>query len=135
MFARSVCVALCLQLLFITSVHSATQPQQMTVDVPCPAQLQLKVGEKRYIKAYENPSTGYTWSASQSNALFKITDYRQRQMTHLPVVGAGLERIWIFQAVKTGQTTLSLTHGRSWEKQPIQTWQCEVEVLAAKTTP
>lgn len=104
---------------------------KFAVDQQCDSPLSLKVGEQFHVNAYENTSTGYVWQAQPQSELLALTEYVAPQMTHLPSVGAGAAKTFIFTATAVGETTVNVAQARlSSAQNPIATWQCQVSVSA-----
>lgn len=88
---------------------------------------ELRIGEAFEVQLSENPTTGH------------------RRQLHLPVgpvlevkdnsfvgshgaYGAGGLRIWRFRAVQEGVALLAIENRRSWEPQPVATFEVTIEV-------
>ncbi len=78
----------------------------------------------------ENGSTGYLWSytVSEENAINLISE---ESFSFSPgAVGAPVQKVWTFEALKPGKYTLLFAYSQPWDKDtaPIETVQCEIYV-------
>lgn len=76
----------------------------------------------------ENPTTGYEWTYDINNkdhVKFINSDYIAPNIT---VIGAGGHKLFKFEVLEEGVSTITLTHKRSWEDASIET----IEVLVYK---
>lgn len=62
-----------------------------------------------------NPTTGYSWMASQSEELFTITSEYTPDSTDPAITGAGGTQVFTLTPVKAGTTTVTFVYARSWE--------------------
>jgi inhibitor of cysteine peptidase len=78
---------------------------------------QVKPGENFLIVLESNPTTGYSWELSQPlnknyikliNAKYVSAESR--------LSGAAGKEVWTFKALKPGETLISFSYLRSWEK-------------------
>jgi inhibitor of cysteine peptidase len=95
---------------------------------------QLKKGEVMSVTLESNPSTGYAWLATISNTATLVQmaepDYSEPGPSATPLVGAPGTQTFFFQAIETGNATLTLDYKRNWETgvAPIQTITIVVNV-------
>lgn len=96
---------------------------------------QLKKGEVMSITLESNPSTGYSWFATISNApvLVQMGEPQYQAPTEsssTPILGASGTQTFYFQAAETGTTTLTLDYKRGFETNvaPEKTVSLTVEV-------
>lgn len=95
---------------------------------------QLKQAEAISITLESNPSTGYSWYARISNtailAQMGESEYTAPAESSTPIVGAPGTQTYLFQAVETGTTTITLEYRRGWETDvaPEKTITIKVEV-------
>ena len=86
------------------------------------------------ISLEENGSTGYQWfyTISDISALNLISE-ENLHYTSRELVGAPIQKIWSFEALKPGAYTLTFEYKRSWEEgiAPIKTVQCTINVSSA----
>ena len=63
-----------------------------------------------------NPTTGYKWEPGFDTSLLKATksDYKQSDVK-AGLVGAGGKEYFTFEALKKGDTKITMTYKRSWE--------------------
>jgi len=78
------------------------------------------VGENFKIELASNMSTGYRWQLAKpldKNVIELVSSDYFRSNT--PLIGAGGKEVWVFKAVKCGETDIELFYLRPWEsKQP-----------------
>ena len=83
------------------------------------------------ISLEENGSTGYQWfyTMSDISALDLISE-EYLHYTSRELVGAPIQKIWSFEALKPGTYTLTFEYKRSWEAgiAPIKTVECTINV-------
>jgi inhibitor of cysteine peptidase len=64
-----------------------------------------------------NPTTGYSWTASISNANVEDEGSAYLAASHAPrVVGSGGQQIFSFEGSATGTATITFSYARPWEK-------------------
>jgi predicted secreted protein len=80
---------------------------------------QLKKGQVMSIALESNPSTGYAWIATISDTSVVIQmaepEYSEPTASATPLVGAPGTQTFFFQAIETGNATITLDYKRSWE--------------------
>ena len=112
-----------LSLLTLLSIGCAEQPSATVVapeikQYSNPAQpIIVSVGDQFEIDLDSNETTGYSWTDNE------IYDKEMLQLVnsqYLPGqtdrVGAGGKQVYLFKALKAGDTQITLTYKRSWEK-------------------
>ena len=78
--------------------------------------LVISAGEWIRIELPALGNAGYTWQISENEpCLLKLVSSGTVNTAQLPVVGAPVNMIWCFQAVKEGWTELKLDYFRPWE--------------------
>jgi inhibitor of cysteine peptidase len=85
--------------------------------------VEISAGSRFTIELDSNATTGYSWviMTPMNDPVIRLvkSDYINPQTG---LTGAGGKQIWVFEAVQTGTTTISLAYKRSWEAAPpIQT--------------
>jgi len=86
-------------------------------DLKQPKLIEAQAGQNFTIILKANATTGYQWKFAKpldENLVQLISSKYLADKTKL--VGAGGKQVWIFKALKAGQTTISLKYVRSWEK-------------------
>lgn len=80
----------------------------------------LRKGEAISITLEANPSTGYSWFATISNADVLVQmgepEYQQPSASPYPMLGSPENETLYFQAADVGTTTLTLEYQRGFEK-------------------
>jgi inhibitor of cysteine peptidase len=81
-----------------------------------------------------NPTTGFQWD---ENAVISDSSI-VKQASHAyippqpsgdkPVVGAGGKEVWVFNSLKAGTSTLTLSYGRPWEGGEKGVWTLTLNV-------
>lgn len=89
----------------------------------------IKLNQQFQIPLTSNPSTGYSWNVSYDPKYVKLISQRFVTSNRGNVVGAGGKDIFLFKAIKTGQTTITFKYQRAWEKEPIQTKQYNILIM------
>lgn len=82
----------------------------------------LKRGDLLVVHLPSNGSTGYSWSVVNSlpgklQGLGKPTLQQSNKSGGRSLIGAGGIEAWRFRAVVPGQTTLTFSYARAWEKE------------------
>ncbi len=69
-----------------------------------------------------NPTTGYSWQPSydENNLNLINQTYREQDTTGEQLVGAAGTEYFIFRALNGGETRISFTYRRPWEKPSLQ---------------
>jgi inhibitor of cysteine peptidase len=64
-----------------------------------------------------NPTTGYKWDPSYDSNLLKVvkSDYKQSEAKP-GMVGVGGKEYFTFEAIKKGESKITMTYKRSWEQ-------------------
>jgi inhibitor of cysteine peptidase len=93
--------------------------------------VEVQAGQGFTITLKANAATGYQWQFVKpldENLVQLISSKYLTDKTKL--VGAGGKQVWVFKAMKPGQTTISLKYVRSWEKNtPLQNEESFVVVI------
>lgn len=78
--------------------------------------IETKVGNKFKIELKSNPSTGYQWQLEKplDKNFVKLVSSNYFH-SNTPLIGAGGKEVWVFKAIKKGETVISLKYVRSWE--------------------
>ena len=94
----------------------------------------LKVGDEMQVMLAGNPTTGYTWTTSPSDADKAVLQQQgdvayAQQSTDPSVVGAGGTFTFTFKAAAAGQAAMKFDYARPFESvPPIQTFAVTVIV-------
>ena len=77
-----------------------------------------------------NPSTGYRWELLDpaSPQLRSLGPEVYSSPDSDAVIGAAGHSTWRFQAAARGEATLRLAYQRPWEPEPIEHFECRLEV-------
>lgn len=82
-----------------------------------PKVIEVQAGQNFMIIMKVNATTGYQWQFAEpldESIVQLINSKYLADKTKL--VGAGGKQVWIFKALKAGQTNISLKYVRPWEK-------------------
>ena len=104
-------------LLLVTGLFAGCGSQQQPKEYTDPSQgIEVGVGGQFIIVLESNPTTGYKWEANFDNSLLKLvkSDYKQSD-AKAGIVGAGGKEYFTFEALKKGDTKITMTYKRSWE--------------------
>lgn len=123
-----------LTLLVALIVATGCSPQQQEVKATVDdngREMELKKGQNLVVTLEGNPTTGYSWEVAEpldQQVLRQVGEPEFKAESDL--AGAGGEQILRFEAVNTGQTTLTLVYHRPWEKdvEPLETYSIQVVV-------
>ncbi len=92
----------------------------------------LEQGQELVITLESNPTTGYSWHVMEVDAdvLKQVGEIEYKQATGSDgLVGAGGTETIRFEAVATGEATLTLGYFRSWEDEPpVETFTLTVVI-------
>ena len=81
------------------------------------AAISVAKGHDFLIALESNPTTGYSWTASVSNANVEDEGSAYQANKVAPhVVGAGGQQIFSFEGSAAGTTTITFSYARPWEK-------------------
>ena len=81
------------------------------------SRIEVANGQQFTLTLVSNPSTGYAWQLAKPVDEKKVKFLRSVfNAPETDRVGAAGVELWIFEAVGTGETTISLKYVRSWEK-------------------
>jgi inhibitor of cysteine peptidase len=94
-------------------------------------QIELEQGQTLAITLDSNPTTGFSWvqdNAQGSDVLVQIGEPEFNSRSNR--LGSGGTETLRFRADRPGETTLTLTYRRPWEKdaKPAETYTLEVSV-------
>ena len=74
------------------------------------------VNQEFTIALDSNPTTGYGWEASYDEDMLSLEKEEYNPDVKVPgLVGAGGTQYYQFQALKVGETEITVTYKRSWE--------------------
>lgn len=104
-------------------------------------QYQVQAGQTFMLDLNSNPTTGYTWTVTNSgdDKIISLlgSAYQTDVMDNQPVrAGQGGKQYWYFKALEPGTTELQLVYARPWESvQPAQVYNLTINVTAAAVKP
>ena len=82
--------------------------------------IEVQAGQNFTITLKANATTGYQWQFAKplDESIFQLIS-SEYLADKTKLVGAGGKQVWIFKALKAGQTTISLKYVRPWEKNTL----------------
>ena len=81
--------------------------------------INTSIGEEFVIALDSNPTTGYEWIASYDDSILDLT-YQEYNAEKCPgLVGAGGTYYFGFEALKKGETKITIDYLREWEGESI----------------
>ncbi len=81
-----------------------------------PNEIIVQAGNKFEFGLESNPTTGYTWIADIENEeLLNLVSSEYTAEGEKDAAGSGGITTLVFQALKAGETTLTLTYAQDWE--------------------
>ena len=90
---------------------------------------EVALGDSFQIRLSENPTTGYRWNLQpiDNPAVRVVEDGFERPHT---AYGSGGIRIWTFAAEHPAVVRLHMALKRSWQPEPVQTFDVTVHIKA-----
>lgn len=92
----------------------------------------IKVGGRIVVELESNPTTGFTWEASNldTTVLKQLGEPEYKPASTTPMPGSGGTQVLRFEAVAPGTTTLTLIYHRTFEPNvpPAKTYTIKVTV-------
>jgi len=73
-----------------------------------------------------NPTTGYSWQAEYDEAYLVLVDRAFEPSSD--AIGAGGVEVFTFQALKDGETKVTMTYKRAWEDTSLESQVFEVKI-------
>jgi len=94
------------------------------------SQVELKAGQTLVVNLEGNPTTGYTWEATELDEQVLQQVGETEFKPDSDAIGAGGVQTLRFETVNSGQTTLNLVYRRPWEEdvEPAETFSVQVAV-------
>jgi len=91
----------------------------------------IKIGGRLVVELESNPSTGYTWEASNldTSVLKQLGQTEYKPASSSPMPGAGGTQILRFEAVAPGTTTLTLIYHRPFETNAVPAKTFTIKVI------
>jgi len=83
--------------------------------------INIKVNQEFIIAIGSNPTTGYSWSAGYDDTMLGLTAkiYKPAGEAEHQIVGEGGVEYFHFEALKKGETEITMTYKREWEEKGI----------------
>jgi inhibitor of cysteine peptidase len=107
----------------------STSDKDSSNDAPLkdiPTSVTSESGDKFTISFESNPTTGYSWFAETDPEFVKVADEKFTANSNL--IGAAGVQTFIFQSLKAGQTKITLSYMRPWEKESIDKHEIAVTI-------
>ena len=80
----------------------------------------VSVGENFSITLDSNPTTGYMWEAQFDSNFIKNISREYKASPGEPMPGKGGTETFVFLALKSGETNITMKYRRSWKEEPIE---------------
>lgn len=78
----------------------------------------IAIGETVYIQLEENASTGYMWTYNlEDGTIVEEVDKKSFSFVDEEIVGAGVTKVWKFEAKKLGTTKINFVYAREFEEE------------------
>jgi inhibitor of cysteine peptidase len=78
--------------------------------------IEAKVGQEFIIALDSNPTTGYMWYEDYDDSFLKLVEQKyERSLPGEGMVGAGGTESFEFQALKEGETEVTMVYKQGWE--------------------
>ena len=93
-------------------------------------EVDVLVGRSLRVTLESNPTTGFQWELTESSdqTVLKQTDH-EFKAPETALVGAGGHEVWTFEALKKGESTISMEYSRPWESvEPAETFVLTIVV-------
>ncbi len=104
-------------LITLSMVSGAFAADQNSDLTPIKQNINVNVNEKFTIVLPSNPSTGYSWTPLYSAEYLNL-ESRDFIPSQGGLIGASGTEKFVFKAVKSGETDLSLYYNRIWDPEP-----------------
>ena len=92
-------------------------------------QVNIAVGEQFSVVLESNPTTGYRWEIGEIDRMVLKQLSAEYDADAPQLAGSGGAEIFTFEAIGTGETSLTLVYRRSWEDvDPVETFSVQIVV-------
>ncbi len=97
----------------VSGVKTYTDPGQV---------VSIDVNQEFVIALDSNPTTGYSWQESHDETMLRLVEstYEPGKEAEEGMVGAGGVEYFRFEALKTGETEITMVYKRSWEEEFLE---------------
>jgi len=110
-------VPLCIIALVLTcATHQSGAAQKTITASDAGRPIELRVGQEFALNLESNPSTGYSWSLTDTRYPVVISVGKPTYKHAASVPGAGGLQSWTFRATEPGVETLKFEYRRPWEQ-------------------
>lgn len=106
-------------------------PKQVSVNVPCDEfmkshhisqQVEVAAGDSFTVTLCSNPTTGFQWESARISDQTVLQEMNREFIGPAeepgkmpPPPGTAGQEVWTFQALKAGESTISIDYSRPWE--------------------
>ena len=117
-------------------------PKQVSVDVTCDDFMkqhhisqgaEVAVGDSFTVTLCSNPTTGFRWETARigDQAVLQQVDHKfvSPESEPPPPPGTPGQDVWTFQAIKKGNSTISMEYSRPWEGGEKAEWTFVLTVV------
>ncbi len=84
--------------------------------------INISANQEFIIALGSNPTTGYSWQESHDETMLELVEktYKQGEQVEKGLVGAGGVEYFQFEALKTGETKITMSYKRPWETEVLE---------------
>ena len=123
----------------------STAPKPVSVNVACDEfmksqhinqEVAVAAGDSFTVTLCSNPSTGFQWEPAQISdpTVLQEVDHKSIGPSEEtggmpPAPGTPGQEVWTFQALKAGESTVSIDYSRPWEGGEKGTWTFNLTVV------
>jgi len=97
------------------------------------SQVELATGDLLIVTLDSNATTGYSWNLSaisDADVIEKVSDeYIAPEETGSPMVGAGGQEVWTFEALSAGTAEISMIYIQPWMQPPAPADTFDITVI------
>ncbi|MBN2240392.1 MAG: protease inhibitor I42 family protein [Dehalococcoidales bacterium] len=97
-------------------------------------EFEIKVGDFIKAKMCANPTTGYSWDyVIGDDSVVKLESHEFIESENASLGASGID-IWLFKAVKEGETVIKMNYSRPWEgeSETERTYTLDVTVIGSQ---
>ena len=116
--------------------------QQSSIDASCDdfmklqhisQEVELAVDGSLTVTLCSNPTTGFKWESAKISdpTVLKESSHEfvSPEESKQPRAGAAGKEVWTFEALKAGQSTISIEYSQSWEGGEKAAWTYDLTVV------
>ena len=116
-------------------------PEQVSLEVSCDdfgqelnitRQVEVPAGGSLMVTLCSNAPTGYQWSETAvigDNTIVQQTSHKFEAPAESDLVGVPGKEVWTFNALKKGNSTISMVYSQPWEGGEEASWTFDATVV------